>query len=105
MQYFKILLFLITFSSVSNAAYLYDQQNRCVDDYYIDRGTLYYLRSGESNWRSTTTKKTVVRMLDGYEYDYSTGNCNKSLISPEVKNYSDMLIGFFVVTILVWSLI
>ena len=105
MKNLKILFFLITFSSVSNGAYLYDQQSRCVDDYYVNNGSIYYLRSGDTRWRSSTADKTAVRMLEGYDFDPITKNCTKVLSDNDVINYTELSSAILVVIILVWSLV
>ena len=76
MKNLKILLLLITFSSVSQSAMLYDQIDRCIESYYSNNGVFYYYRSDSPNTlRSLTTNKTHWRVIPGYNYDEITGNC------------------------------
>ena len=99
MKYFKILLLIISFSSISNASFLHDHIDRCIEDWYSKNGTFYYYRSDSPNTlRSYTTNKTHVRILSGYEYEASTEKCKpnwalKNGLTNEQFNFLLAFIG------------
>ena len=99
MKYLKILLLIISFSSVSNASFMLDQVDRCIEDWYSENGTFYYYRSDSPNTlRTYTTNKTHWRILSGYEYDITTDRCQptwakKNGLNNEQFNFLLALIG------------
>lgn len=99
MKLLKILLIIITFSSVSNASYMYDQIDRCIEDFYSQNGTFYYYRSDTpTTLRTLTTNKTHGRILSGYEYDSLTQKCEygfarKNGLTHEQYNFLLALVG------------
>lgn len=99
MKNLKILLLIMTFSSLSQASFMYDQIDRCIEDWYSENGTFYYYRSDTPNTlRSLTTNKTHSRILSGYEYDSVTDRCQptwarKNGLSEESFNFLLGVIG------------
>ncbi|MDD2790039.1 MAG: hypothetical protein PHU40_05165 [Sulfurimonas sp.] len=75
MKFFKILLLLITFQSVSSASYLLDANSYCIEDYYSRLGSFYYLRSDNNTWYATTTDKYAQTVIPNYTFSSSDNSC------------------------------
>ncbi|MFA6197320.1 MAG: hypothetical protein WC656_11840 [Sulfurimonas sp.] len=72
-------IFIIAFSSLQSA-YLFENNNKCVDDYYTNGGALFYKVSGATVYTRIATSNLVSKMLDGYDYNATSLNC---VISPK----------------------
>ncbi|WP_324170971.1 hypothetical protein [Sulfurimonas sp.] len=98
------IIFLVTFLLLSSLSsdYLYNQENRCVQSYYVKGGNLYYLRSGELSWR-VTTEKNSVSMSNGYIFNPTTKKCFPDNIS-KVKEFINVSIGVIITILIIWSL-
>jgi hypothetical protein len=110
MKYFKILLLLVTFSSVSSAVilpnmFVYTVNNRCInnDFYYKVIGTnkkFYYRYEDKTSFNSTGTTRRERYLKSGYEFDTITRKCQptwarKNGLSIENYNFLLGLIGVF----------
>ncbi|MBL1245058.1 MAG: hypothetical protein COA39_011870 [Sulfurimonas sp.] len=83
-------IILFIFSLSLNASILLDKAYPiCIEDYYIAGGTLYYLRSVDNTWGSTTADKSVQEIYYGYDYNTSSGYC-----SPKSYNI-DLGLSYF----------
>lgn len=82
MRYLVILVLII---QLSNAAYLYSNRNKCVNDYWYDKsGTLYFVLSSDpDNVRSTTNKNQT--FITGYDYNASSKICQKKQILQDLQ--------------------
>ena len=98
MKYFKIILLLISFQSISSASMYLDKKNVCIEDYYTKLGRFYYLKSRTNRWNSTTTKNYSATILPNYIYDANTSECRPDLstyygVNPLQFNFLLGLIG------------
>lgn len=95
MKYFKSLFFIIIFSSVSQGAYVYEQTNDCVDDFYINGKSLYYKVSGTTVYTKISTTKYVSSFIDGFDYNATSKNCeisqSKKILGIATKEYNFLL--------------
>jgi hypothetical protein len=94
MKYFKNLFFIIVFSNVLHGAYLNDNINLCIDDYYVASGKFNYLVSGATAWSSVTTKGLMSGIYDGYEYDAVNKTCKKNpalMLGMDTKDFYFLL--------------
>ena len=75
----KILLALIAFASFASADYLMNTTYLCIKSYYYTpaTGTLYYTRSDTGATASLTTKSLEDDIIDGFEYNSTTGRCQR----------------------------
>ena len=102
MKHFKVLLLLITLSSVSNASFLLDRNNPlCIEDYYVAGNALHFQRSNNLNWISTGEDHSVGRIYNGYVYDSTTNSCEmgfalKNGMTYEQFNFLLGLIGVII---------
>ena len=72
----KIIISLLLLSSFLNASYLLDKDYPlCIEDYYIKGGSLYYLRSSDEVWKSSTENSIVEFIYSGYDWDSDNGIC------------------------------
>ncbi len=71
----RLLLLIIAFYTISPAAYLYQNRNLCVDDYYYTQSdrTLHFKRSDKDSYQTTTNKEQI--FIDGYDYNASNDIC------------------------------
>jgi hypothetical protein len=76
------LFLLLNLSSSLSASMLLDKTYYCIEDFYVNNGRFYYLRSDNNTWYSTTTKSYASGVFAGYIYESDTGNCvpDKSLM-------------------------
>ena len=112
MKYFQILLLSsILFQTILNAEIiknvsLFDHRNRCIyNDYYIKDDTLYYRYMGRTTFSATDTNDYVSTIYDGYVYDTETEECYPSFEENMSKYHLDIVKGFLVTSLIVWSLI
>lgn len=94
MKYLKILLLLMTFSSVSNADYLLDSKNICILDFYTKGNKFYYLKSKDEQWYSTTTKNYGSSVLIGYSYWNDVDECHPKdwlILGMDVKDFNFLM--------------
>jgi hypothetical protein len=114
MKYFKILLLIISFSSVSSASIYLGQNDRCIEDYYLDNGTFYYQRSDNSKWYSINNNNMINKIHDGYVYDSTNDICKPDkhlLLGMDIKDYNfllgltGVLIGFTFLFFMVYTFI
>lgn len=88
------LSFLISFAS---ADWLLNTSYLCVKSYYVKpaTGTLYYVRSDTGATLSSTTKSLIDDLIDGYEYNSTSGNCSpippNNTLSIKNQDYSYLM--------------
>ena len=102
----KIIISLLLLSSFSFADYLMPSLGKCVSDYWINQsdGTLKYIYSGTTTVISTTTKNLPQYILNGWEYNATSGLCTRESLNNELglengqftylMALSGLLIGF-----------
>ena len=98
MKYFKILLLVITFSSVSNASMLYGAKNICIEYYYIAWHQVVYMESGWNDLQANADLGTVSTIQPNYIFDVNTRECRPDLstymgVNPLQFNFLLGLIG------------
>ena len=72
----KLIFSLLLFSNFLNASMLLDKSYPlCIEDYYIQGGSLYYLSSSSNSWSSTTADKSVKEIHPGYIFDSNGSKC------------------------------
>lgn len=77
MKYLKILLLIISFSSISSASFLLDKNSPvCIEDYYEKNSRIHYQKSDTLKWSSSSEDHSFRNILSGYEYDLTTDRCN-----------------------------
>ena len=105
MKYFKILLFILTFSSVSNAQTIRnmvfkEDSNQCIynDYYYIPNGgnggRFYYRVAGSTIFINNTTTKRFMYLHDGFMFDDVTLECrpdNYLVLGMDLKDFNFLL--------------
>ena len=110
MKNLKILLLLITFSSLSQASYLLDKNTViCIEDYYYLDNRIYFQKSTNMSWGSTSEDHTSDHIKDGYIFDSATGKCTPNdarILGLEQTQYnflmalSGLLFSFIVVLVI-----
>lgn len=82
MNYFKILIFIISFQTVSSASYLmeYDATNKyCIEEYYLSNtGQILFLYSGNMNWYAAPSSISMSDIYNGFDYNSTNGRCSPS---------------------------
>ena len=95
MKYFLILTTSLIFASASNASFLMDKQTPvCIEDFYQNGNSIYFLQSSNNTWYSTTENYTVERIFSGYKYNPDNGNCEPEaflLLGMDVKDFNFLL--------------
>ena len=93
----KILFSLLLLSSFLNAEIitnvsLLDTKNKCIyNDYYNKGGSFHYRYLTSNNtWRSTTSKKYSLSIINSYQFDTNTSIC-----SPSAWRVMGMTIVYF----------
>jgi len=77
-------LTIILFSFSLNASMLFDKSYPiCIEDYYINNGSLFFQRSSNLTWGSTTANNNVQYIYYGYDYNITNGNCSPK---PYIKD-------------------
>jgi len=110
MKHFQILLILIFFKSVLFAdivenVVLFNAKNICIyNDHYLKDGKLHYHKVINDTWYYTSTKNYPFKFQQNYIYDTSLDECYKNPDS-DTKKYTDIVLGFSVVFLLIWSLV
>lgn len=79
MKLFQILFLLITFQSVSFSSMLLSEAGFCIEEYYVESGSFYYLRSDNLSWYSSISKSAVSSIYQDYNFDGSTLRCTPSI--------------------------
>jgi len=81
----RLLLFIFVLYIISPAAYLYQNRNLCVDDYYYTQSDrkLHYKRSDKDDYDSTTKKEQI--FISGFDYNSSTGECTPNQILRDLQ--------------------
>jgi len=102
----KIIFSIFLLSSFLNSSMLLDKSYPlCIEDYYIQGGALYYLKSSNNKWASTTSNYNVQYIHSGYIFDSNTTSCIPQPytilgISLEDWNFLNalmgLLFGFFI---------
>ena len=100
----KIIISLLLLSSFLNASFLFDKNTPvCIEDYYVKDGYLYYLKSSNNNWSSTSSNKLVQYIFAGYEWDADNEICKPKswlILGMDVKDWhflealTGLLFGF-----------
>jgi len=100
----KFIFIVLLLSSFLNASYLYDKDYPlCIEDYYIKSGYVYYLRSSDDTWKSTSENNTVTFIYSGYEWDSDNEICKPQswlILGMDVKDWhflealTGLLFGF-----------
>lgn len=75
---------IISLTALLDAAYLYKDRNKCVDDYWFSNGTLYYVLSSSPDQLSQTTNKNQT-FESGYEYNSTTEICSKKKVLRQLQ--------------------
>lgn len=95
MQFFKILLLVITFQSVAFSSYLLDKNTPiCIEDFYYKSSRIYFLKSKNDSWASTTEDHTSDHIIFGYVYDADNDICKPDewlILGMDVKDYNFLL--------------
>lgn len=75
----KILLTLITLASFASADWLFQPLNICVKEFWFSpsSGKVYYVRSDTNDLLMETTKNYGDDFFDGYDYNATSGRCQK----------------------------
>ncbi|WP_434656973.1 hypothetical protein [Sulfurimonas sp. NW9] len=99
----KILIISFLLSSLS-ASFLYDKDYPvCIEDYYLKSGRIYYLRSSDSTWASTSENNTIKDLHSGYTWDSNNSICKPQswlILGMDVKDWhflealTGLLFGF-----------
>lgn len=89
-------LFVICFLNVSiiSASYLYSTKSYCIEDFYIKKGSFYYLRTDNNRWYSTTTDKQLQYVHSGFYYDEDTQICKPQpylMLGMDIKDFNFLL--------------
>ena len=91
----KILFLFLLLSSLLNASYLYDKNYPlCIEDFYVKGGSLYYLRSSDNVWSSTSEDNTVGFIYSGYDWDIDNSACvptNWLILGMSVEDFYFLL--------------
>ena len=91
----KIILSILLLSSFLNASYLFDKNYPlCIEDYYVKGGSLYYLRSRDLSWKSTTEDNVAGFIYSGYEWDADNGICKPKdwlILGMDVKDFNFLM--------------
>ena len=105
-MYFKMLLLLILFSSISQADIIRnmvfrENVNRCIyNDYYYkydsDAGKhkFYYRYAGKTSFNSTTNTRNQRYLYDGFIYDTDTKECMPDdylVLGMDLKDFNFLL--------------
>jgi hypothetical protein len=100
----KMFLFLLLLSSFLNASYLYDKDTPvCIEDFYVKKARVYFLKSSSGSWSSTTENNTIKNIYSGYKYDSDSKSCIPEkwlLLGMDVKDWhflealTGLLFGF-----------
>ena len=69
-----IIIFFFAYS-LSYSSMMLGKKNFCIEDYFVDNGTLYYLKSDGLDWKSTTSKTYTATIQNGWDYNTTNGNC------------------------------
>jgi len=76
MKYLKILMLLVFLNISASAAFLYDKDTPvCIDDFYQKSSRIYFLKSSNGKWSSTTENNTIKDIHPGFKYDSNTSKC------------------------------
>ena len=81
----------------------------CIEDYYVQAGKLYYLKSSNNKWGSTSSDKLVKEIHAGYKFE--DGKCIPDPVTVLGMDYKDFnfllgLVGvLFGFTVLWFSII
>ena len=111
----KILFSLLLLSSFLNAEIitnvsLLDTKNKCIyNDYYNKGGSFHYRYLTSNNtWRSTTSKKYSLSIINSYQFDTNTSICSPSawrVMGMTITDYNflnaliGLLFGFFMLVV------
>lgn len=95
MKYFKSLLLVVFLNVSASASMLMGGIGYCIEDFYVRNGSIYYLRSDNGNWYSSTSKTYVQTIQSNYIYDSSTQQCkpNASFILGMQETEYNFLLG------------
>lgn len=110
MKYFKTLFILIIFSNILNAelvenVVLFDAKNICItNDYYVKNSKLNYYDISADTWNRTKTKDYQNTFIYDYIYDTETKECYAKN-ETNFQKYKNIVLGFLVSIIIIWSLI
>ncbi len=86
----KIFLLFFLLSSLLKASMLLDKAYPvCIEDFYIKGGTLYYLKSSNNSWGSTTSDKLVKEIHYGYTWDDANKMCVPDPVTIFGMDYKD----------------
>ncbi|WP_455755930.1 hypothetical protein [Sulfurimonas sp.] len=94
MKYFKILLLLISFSSVSNASYYLPTRDICIEDFYAKGARFYYLHSKTNQWYYTNDHDHVHKLIPSFTYDAVTDKCTPPsflMLGMDIKDFNFLL--------------
>ena len=95
----KFIFIILLFESLLSASFLLDKSYPlCIEDFYVKSGSLYYLRSSDDTWASTTSDKLVKEIHVGYEWDTDNEICKPKswlILGMDVKDWHflEALIG------------
>lgn len=92
----KYLIILFFATKLLTASMLLGATGYCIEDFYIKKGSFYYLRSDNSTWYSSTSKTYASSVISNFIYDSSTNQCNPNhsyILGMQPTEYN-FLLGF-----------
>jgi len=75
----KYLISLILSINFLNASMLLDSQNICIDDFYLQNQTFYFLKSSNQVWYSSTNLEQVKTIIPNFIYDAELNKCSPNV--------------------------
>jgi len=95
MKLFQILFLLITFQSVSFSSYLLDKNTPiCIEDFYYKSSRIYFQKSSNLKWSSTSEDHTSDHLRIGYVYDSTNKICKPDvnlILGMDIKDFNFLL--------------
>jgi hypothetical protein len=97
----KIIISLFLFFSLSPASMLLSSKNLCIEDFYLQNGSLFVLASHNNVWYEETTLDHVSKIITGFKYDETTQKCTPEpylILGMDAKDFA-FIMGFIGVLI------
>ncbi|QFR43617.1 hypothetical protein [Sulfurimonas xiamenensis] len=91
----KYLISLILLLNFLNASMLLDSQNTCIDDFYLQNQTFYFLKSSNNTWYSSTDLEQVKTIIPNFIFDTELNKCvaNPAFILGMQETEYNFLLG------------
>lgn len=93
----KYLIILFFATKLLTASMLLGATGYCIEDFYIKKGSFYYLRSDNQNWVKVQDDTTyITTIIPNFIYDSSTKRCNPNhsyILGMQPTEYN-FLLGF-----------